>query len=85
MALLLAACGSLDRAGLQNKIKADTNGYVGTAAVKAVRCNLDHSVTGASYKCVVVPSNGRKGIPVFVAVHGSKYTIVRTVSSSAGK
>lgn len=85
LALLLAGCGDLDRTGLQQKLAADTNHYIGTEAVASVRCTPDRTVAGASYKCIVVPSNGRKGIPIFVAVHGSSYTILPTPKASAAR
>lgn len=84
-ALLLAGCGSLDRTGLEHKLQADTNHYIGTEAVRSVRCTPSHAVAGSSYVCDVVPSNGRPAIRIFVAVEGSTYTILRTTRSSTGK
>src|SRR5579883_1987821 len=82
-ALVLAGCGSLDRRGLERKLEADTNRYVGTQAVQSVRCTPSHAVARASFACSVVPSNGRPAIRVLVAVEGAGYTILRTTTTTA--
>ena len=81
LALLLlvfvgAGCGTLSQTGLQRKIRSDVNRYIGTQAVRAVRCKRDTTGSATRYVCVVIPTNGRKGVRVIVAVHGSTYSIL---------
>jgi hypothetical protein len=76
LAVLAAGCGTLDKSSLQGKIRSDVNSYIGTEAVKDVRCTPDPTGSAKSYVCLVTPTNGRKAIRLVVAVHGSTYSIV---------
>jgi hypothetical protein len=76
LVVVAAGCGTLDQASLQGKIRSDVNRYVGTDAVKAVQCKADTTGSAGRYVCVVIPTNGRNGVRVVVAVHGSKYSIL---------
>lgn len=77
LAVVAAGCGTLDKGSLQGKIRSDVNSYIGTEAVKDVRCTPGPAVSAeSSYVCLVTPTNGRKAIRLVVAVHGSTYSIV---------